>query len=574
MQQNIEKEEVEVKAETTVDVKPVTEVKSPNVNDEPVYKPKIGKRPGELYKDLAIWGLLTAFIIGALIKGREKSGFTLACVIYVFVTMRYLARHVSMSQTIYPLISRGVQGGGSMFSWFPMQYLSPVLLAFTFGLLVLTALLTPVGPSTSIPARIQSLIGIVTLLVVMYATSRNRSKIPWQTVSAGMLMQYCIAIFVLKTQVGQDIFGYLSQLIADFMAFSLQGSFFIFGPYIPNSFAKSVLPAIVFFCSFIHIVYYWGGMQYLIVKLAWLFVRVMDTSGAESCVACASPFVGPGESAMLVSPFLEYMTHSEIHATMTCGFATIAGSVLIFYLNLVRDPKTILVACVMSVPAALLLSKMRYPETEESITKGESISIPEGEGEKESNFLHAATNGSAVGMQLIILISGSLLAVVALFAACDFVVGWAFEMFDIYDWITPVIDGEQQKVSIALVLSYAFAPIAWLLGMPFDESRKAGEIMAIKMVVNEFDAYLRLNAALYDPDTKERIVGILSDRSADLLSFALCGFANVASMGIQIGGLSALAPRRTNDFAKIAFSAMMTGSVSTWLTASVAGSMI
>jgi CNT family concentrative nucleoside transporter len=315
-------------------------------------------------------------------------------------------------------------------------------------------------------------------------------------------------------------------------------------------------------------------MQYVVAKLAWLFVRLMDTSGAESCVACASPFVGQGESAMMVAPFIEYMTNSELHATMVAGFATIAGSVLIFYLTLVRDPKTILCACVMSIPASLLLSKMHYPETEESLSKGGEIKIPEAQGEKESNFLHAATNGSAVGMQLIILISGSLLAVVSLFAAADYLVGWAFEMYDIYDWINPAVDNVQPKVSIALLLSYVFAPFAWLIGMPFNEIRKAGEIMAIKMVVNEFDAYVRLNAATFNPITKERIIGVLSDRSADLLAFALCGFANVASMGITVGALGAIAPSRTNDLAKLAFSAMLTGTVSTWLTATVAGALI
>jgi CNT family concentrative nucleoside transporter len=541
--------------------------------EEPKFKPKVGKRStSELAIDFGIWLLITAFVIGMIIKGRGKAGFELACVVYIFLSLRLLARHVSMSQTIYPVIESTANSVGKGFSWFPKQYTTHLLFAITAGLMVGTALLTPLTPSSSIAARLQSLAGIVVLLALMYATSRKRSAIPWHTVASGLLIQYLIAIFVLKTELGQNIFSYLSKFIADFLKFSLQGAFFIFGNFVPDNFAKNVLPAIVFFCSFIYIVYYWGGMQYIVAKLAWLFVRLMDTSGAESCVACASPFVGQGESALLVAPFIEFMTKSELHSTMVSGFATIAGSVLIFYLTLVRDPKMILCACVMSIPAGLLLSKMHYPELEESISKGD-VQIPESR-EKESNFLHAATNGSATGMQLIILISGSLLAIVSLFAAADHLVGWAFEIYDILDWVNPAVKGVQPKVSIALLLSYVFAPFAWLIGMPWSESRKAGEIMAVKMVVNEFDAYLRLNLATFDPVTKERIVGIFSDRSADLLTFALCGFANIASMGIQIGALGAIAPNRTTDLANLAFSAMLTGTISTWLTACVAGALI
>ena len=311
--------------------------------------------------------------------------------------------------------------------------------------------------------------------------------------------------------------------------------------------------------------YYWGGMQYVVKKMSWLFVKIMDTSGAESVVACGSPFVGQGESALLVKPFIAHMTKSELHSTMTSGFATIAGSVLIFYLDLVREPATILTACVMSIPAGLLLSKIRYPEDGSPLTKGSST-IPEGH-EKETNFLHAATNGAATGMQLIILISGSLLAIVSLFTAANYVVGWTFGMVDIYDWITLTkADGSPKWVTIQLLLSYAFAPFAWLMGMPWSESRLAGEILATKMVVNEFVAYLSLNAGMK--------AGDFSPRSADLLAFGLCGFANFASIGIQVGALGAMAPSRISDLAELAFSAMITGTISTWLTACVAGALL
>ena len=219
----------------------------------------------------------------------------------------------------------------------------------------------------------------------------------------------------------------------------------------------------------------------------------------------------------------------------------------------------------MSIPAGLLLSKIRYPEDGSPLTKGSST-IPEGH-EQETNFLHAATNGAATGMQLIILISGSLLAIVSLFTAANYVVGWTFGMVDIYDWITfTKVDGTPKWVTIQLLLSYAFAPFAWLMGMPWSESRMAGEILATKMVVNEFVAYLSLNAGMK--------AGDFSTRSADLLAFGLCGFANFASIGIQVGALGAMAPSRISDLAELAFSAMITGTISTWLTACVAGALL
>lgn len=531
-------------------------------------KPFVGKRSGkEFLIDAAIFTALTAYFIAIIIKSSDKKGFELFCLIYSFISLRLLARHVSMSRLIYDPIGRFVDSilpSSSDISK-NKNFYAFGLLVFDFALLILSAIFIDMGPNATIGSRLQSLVGVVVFLGITAATSRDFKAIPWHTVSVGILIQYFIALFVLKTTLGKHIFTYLSTFIADFLGFSLQGAFFIFGEYVPNSFAKNVLPAIVFFCSFIYIVYYFGGMQYIVGKMAWLFVRLMDTSGAESVVACASPFVGQGESALMVRPFVSHMTRSELHSTMTSGFATIAGSVLVFYLTLVRDPSTILTACVMSVPAGLLLSKMRYPEDEVSLTKG-SIT-PTDAHEQESNFLHAATNGSATGMQLIILISGSLLSIVSLLAAANHVLGWSMGMLDIYDTVNPLKeDGTNRWVTIQFALSYFFYPIAWLIGMPADQCRLAGEVMATKLIANEFVAYTTLQELI----TKK----MFSDRTADLMAFALCGFANFASIGIQIGALGAMAPKRTGDLAQLAFSAMLMGTMSTWLTAAIAGALM
>ena len=534
-------------------------------------KPKFGKRPARnLIVDGLIFTVMTAYLILIMVKGgQEKPGFILACVIYTFISLRLLARHVSMSQTVYKVIGtvsaklvRGLKLENGLQNNRPLTI---AILVLDICLLVGSAAVLPLQEGTEFSDRAQSLIGIATFLALTAAFSRDFRAIPWHTVAVGILIQYFIAIFVLKTSIGYAIFKFMSNFISAFLKLSLEGAFFIFGEFVPDNFAKNVLPAIVFFCSFIYIVYYWGGMQYVVGKMSWLFVKIMDTSGAESVVACGSPFVGQGESALLVKPFIAHMTKSELHSTMTSGFATIAGSVLIFYLELVRDPATILTACVMSIPAGLLLSKIRYPEDGKPLTKGSST-VPEGH-EKETNFLHAATNGAATGMQLIILISGSLLAIVSLFAAANYVVGWSFGMVAIYDWVTGTkADGTPKWVTIQLLLSYAFAPFAWLMGMPWSESRLAGEILATKMVVNEFVAYLALNAGIKENS--------FSTRTADLLAFGLCGFANFASIGIQIGALGAMAPKRIPDLAELAFSAMITGTVSTWLTACVAGALL
>ncbi len=307
----------------------------------------------------------------------------------------------------------------------------------------------------------------------------------------GLFVQFLIAVFVLKTAVGIKIFQYLSKLITEFLETSAVGLEFLIGPYAHTSFAANVLPAIIFFCAFISVVYYFGGMQYIVTKMAWFMMRLMDTSGSESVVAAASPFVGQGESALLVKPFVEYMTKSELHSTMTSGFATIAGSVLLAYIGFLDDASALLTACVMSIPGSLLLSKMRYPETEESITKGE-VKVPPTE-EKEANFLHAAGNGSATGIHLVLLICAALLSIVTLFTVCDELVGWFFSMVNIYDTVNgPNPDGSSLPISIQFCLSYVFYPFAWLIGMPARDARKAGEIMAVKMVVNEFLAYSQL----------------------------------------------------------------------------------
>ncbi|KAJ3101959.1 hypothetical protein HDU97_000935 [Phlyctochytrium planicorne] len=580
------KDSKETIATEVIDITPpaaeaVADIPEMEQGEDKTDKPAYGKRPAStLYLHLGIWLLLTAYIIALIIKGEGKEGYVFSIVVYCFITLRLLAQHVSMSYFIYGPLGRIYDlTVGRAVAIVPEAYRTAIMGAAFVVALIVTACASPETTSGTIPQRIQSIIGLFVMLAILAVTSSNFKKIPWHTVVNGLIIQFILALFILRTKLGVDIFNFISKIITNFLQLSGKGLAFLFGDSVLeiHNFAVGVLPAIVFFCSFISIVYYLNGMQYIVAKFAWAMVRIMGTSGSESVVAAASPFVGQGESALLVRPFVEYMTMSELHSTMTSGFATIAGSVLLAYVqytgNSDQATSTLLTACVMSVPCSLLISKMRYPETEESLTRGK-VKIPENE-EKDANFLHAAGNGAATGVQLILLIAGSLLAIVSLYEFANFLCGYLFHMVGRYNWIDSTAEN-QVWVTIGFLLSYLFTPFAVAMGIPFGQARKAAEFLANKMVVNEFYAYATLNAYAFitNKDGSLTLSGAFTERTVRLLSFGLCGFANFASIGIQIGCLGAMAPSRKKDLAALALSAMICGTFSTWITASVAGALL
>jgi len=336
------------------------------------------------------------------------------------------------------------------------------------------------------------------------------------------------------------------------LEFSSRGAAFVLGEELikQHIFAITVLPGVLFFASFISILYYIGAMQWVVRKFAWLMVRLMDTSGAESVVAAASPFVGQGESALLVRPFLSSMTDSELHSTMCSGFATIAGSVLMAFIALGVDAQSLITACVMSTPCSLVVAKLRHPETETSISKGQ-VAIPESE---ESNVLHAAANGAAQGVHLVGLIAGTLIAIISLLALVNSLLRWVGGYFG------------YAELTLVIIVRYLFVPFAFFIGIPTKDIMQASALMAEKMFVNEFAAFMDL-ATL-------KKAGSLTVRGQLLSTFALCGFANFASIGIQIGCIGAMAPERKGDLARLAFSAMLCGTMSTFMTATIAGILL
>ncbi|KAJ9081097.1 hypothetical protein DSO57_1018256 [Entomophthora muscae] len=394
---------------------------------------------------------------------------------------------------------------------------------------------------------------IAVFIALVAATSRNFKRINWHTVATGILLQLLVGLFVMKTEVGSNAFTFISSMASKLLSFAKLGSRFVFGEAVADAqvFAAIVLPAVLFFASFVQILYYIGVMQWIITKSAFFFNFVMNTTVCESVVAAASPFVGMGESALLVKPFLVDMTRSELHQVMTSGFATIAGSVLMAFIGMGLDPKSLITSCVMSIPCSLALSKMRFPEIEESKTK--NIVAHDGE-ERESNVLHAAANGAAQGVTLCLLIAGTLLAVTSLIALANALLGLLGSYLG-YD-----------KLTLELIGSYLFWPFAWLVGIPSRDCLKIGELLATKLFTNEFIAYDNLQAISKKSE--------ITNRSIVLSTYALCGFANFASIGIQVGCLGAMAPTRKRDLAELALSSMITGTICTFVSAAIAGLLI
>jgi concentrative nucleoside transporter, CNT family len=336
----------------------------------------------------------------------------------------------------------------------------------------------------------------------------------------------------------------------------------------------TVIPPIIFFVSFIQLLYYWGWLQWAIGKFAVIFFYGMRVSGAEAVVAAASPFVGQGESAMLIKPFIPHLTSAELHQVMTSGFATIAGSVLAAYISMGISPLALISSCVMSIPASLTISKLRYPETEESLTTGKIV-IPRDTDERPSNSLHAFANGSWLGIKIGGMIVAAVLCILSLLGLTNGLLSWWGRYLNIDD----------PPLSVELIVGYLLYPIAFLLGVERNgDLLKVSQLIGIKIVANEFVAVRPPSPhnpkqatdrpSKFGTMTRDPTYATLSARSRLIATYALCGFGNISSLGIQIGVLSQLAPRRSGQVAKVAVSALISGVVATLTSASVAGMLI
>lgn len=385
--------------------------------------------------------------------------------------------------------------------------------------------------------------------------SNNRKKIDKKLVLWGLGLQISFAILILKTKVGLPFFRFFDVLINKLLSYGDKGGDFLFKSFIsgvvdsPNiNFAIRVLPTVIFFSALVSLLYYAGILQKVVKGIAWVVQKTMGTSGSETLSVAGSIFVGQTEAPLLVKPFIKGMTKSELMTVMVGGFATIAGGVMAIYVKMLHDIPNIaghlMAASIMNAPAAIIVAKIMYPETEESETKGSlSVDVERTAG----NVVEAVGDGAVDGLKLAANIGAMLVAIVAIMAMFDGVLGYA-------------------NTSLSEILGFLFKPLAFTMGVPWSEAGTVGGLMGEKMVLTELIAYNDLQAALSADK--------LSQKSAIIASYALCGFANFASIGIQMGGIGGIAPERKKDIAGMATKAMIGGTIATNITACIAGLLI
>ncbi|MCL4112215.1 UNVERIFIED_CONTAM: hypothetical protein GTU68_016507 [Idotea baltica] len=391
----------------------------------------------------------------------------------------------------------------------------------------------------------RGLIGIVVLLGICLLLSSNRKAINWRLIIGGIILQVTIAILILKTPFALVI-TWLSGAFIKLVGFTEAGSGMLFGELLDTSkfgLAFNVLPTIIFVSALTSVLYYYGILQRIVFGFAWIMKRLMRLSGAESLAAAANVFIGQTEAPLVVKPYISKMTRSELMALMTGGMATIAGSVFLIYVKL-EVGRQLLTASMMNAPAALLIAKLLVPETEEI---DENIEVPR--DKQGVNVLDALANGTTEGLKLMLNVGAMLLVFFAVIA----MINWGF------GWVGG--GGVFESFSLQAVIGFVFAPLGWVIGGESGDILQIGQLLGTKMVATEFVAYQELG----------EMTSSLSPKSVFLATFALCGFANFGSIGIQLGGIGALAPERRSTLAKLGVKAMIGGTLASLLTASIAG---
>lgn len=405
--------------------------------------------------------------------------------------------------------------------------------------------------------RFAGLIGIVVLLLIAYLFSTNRRAISLKTVLWGVGLQVLFAWLVTRYTVGQAVMGAIGAKVTHFLSYSYEGARFVFGDLgSQNSkmgffFAFQVLPTIIFISAFFAILYHLGIMQIIIKGLAWLMSRLLPVSGAEALNVAASIFMGQTEAPLTIRPFLPECTRSELMTIMTAGMAHVSGGIMAAYIAYGIEARHLLAAVIMTAPGTILMAKMFVPETEQPKTRG-TVEMPKDEEQKEENFLGAITRGTIAGGQLAFNVAIMLISFIALIALMDGMMGGIHKYVSFF------------PESVEKVLGIIFAPIAWMIGVPWKDCQEIGNLLGIRMVLNELVAYTQLGAHK----------GALDPRSFTIATYALCGFANFSSIGIQIGGIGALAKNRIGDLAKLGFRAMIAGTMANLLSASIVGLLI
>lgn len=412
---------------------------------------------------------------------------------------------------------------------------------------------------------VMSLVGVVTLLTIGFLLSTNRKAISVRTVGGALAIQAAFGGFVLYVPVGKDILKGASDAVSSVIGYAQNGISFLFGDLanfkVGFIFAINVLPIIIFFSSLIAVLYYLGIMQWVIRIIGGALQKALGTSRTESMSATANIFVGQTEAPLVVRPFIPTMTQSELFAIMVGGLASIAGSVLAGYAQMGVPIEYLVAASFMAAPGGLLMAKLMHPETE--VAKNDMSDLPE-DPDKPANVLDAAAAGASSGMHLALNVGAMLIAFVGLIAMVNGIIGGVSGWFGL------------EGITLELILGYIFMPLAFLIGVPWNEALVAGSFIGQKIVVNEFVAYLNFAPYLLDASAEGfKVVAetgmMMSDRTKAIISFALCGFANLSSIAILLGGLGAMAPSRRHDLANLGIRAVIAGSLANLMSATLAG---
>jgi CNT family concentrative nucleoside transporter len=417
-------------------------------------------------------------------------------------------------------------------------------------------------------AVLQPMFGAIVILGIAVLCSNNRRAINWSTVAWGLSLQVVFALIVLKTSIGQRVFTALGDGINKLLSFAGVGASFVFGPLGDSSvwsramigalgpegsrygviFAFQVLPTIIFIAALFAILYYYGVMQLVVRLFAMLMHRVMKASGAESLNVAASIFMGQTEAPLTIRPYLPEMTQSELMTVMTSGMAHISGGIMAAYILFGIEAKHLLTAVIMTAPGTIMMAKMLVPETEVPKTMGRVRLEVE---RTDVNVIDAAGRGTGEGLQLALNVGAMLISFLALVALVNYVLG-----------LVPSMVGG--PLSLQQIFGWVFAPVAWSMGVPWRDAPTIGNLLGTRMALNEFVAYSQLGPLKPSLDPK----------SFTIATFALCGFANFSSIGIQIGGIGALAPNRRHDLARLGLRAMFAGTLANFMTATIAGFLL
>ena len=419
-------------------------------------------------------------------------------------------------------------------------------------------------------ARFTGVLGIVVLLGLAYLFSTNRRAIRLKTVYWGLGLQFFFAIMVIYWQKGQGAMSWIGDKVNSLLAYAFAGSSFVFGnlglpadpnvklPFLPEAWSKvgfvfafQVLPTIIFISALFAVLYYLGVMQVIIRFMAWVMTRLMGVSGAESLDVAASIFMGQTEAPLTIRPLLPECTNSELMTIMTAGMAHVSGGIMAAYIQQGIAAKHLLSAVIMTAPGTILMAKMLVPETEQPKTAG-TVQIAKDEMHKDSNLLAAIARGTGDGGRLAFNVGIMLVSFVALIALLNGMMGG---IHNYWHWFPQ---------SLERVLGFVFYPVAWLIGVPVKDCAAVGNLLGTRMVINELVAFSALGAQSHT----------LDPRSFTIATFALCGFANFSSIGIQIGGIGALAPNKRDELAKLGFRAMIAGTMANLMSASIVGLLI